>query len=68
MHQSLITYAANNIFHNGIQMKTGIDRHIVGTNILREKSDSNIHDALHFDIIKTRNCSKSQMAWTFALA
>jgi hypothetical protein len=46
---------------------SGKGRQVVGAEFLRKESDSIIHYTLHFSIIKTRDCKKPHVAWTFAL-
>jgi len=48
-------------------VESGKGRQAVRAEFLRKESDSIIHCTLHFSIIKTIDCNKPQVAWTFAL-
>lgn len=43
-------------------VESGKGKQIAGAESLRKESDSTIHYALHFSIIKTRDSSKPHMA------
>lgn len=43
-------------------------RQTVGAKFVRKECDPVIHNVLHVNIIETRDCSKLDVAWSFALA